>query len=374
MVTGSFAWYPMPYDTGNFIFATTIAQTHEFDNGRISVELHNKFQQNGIPLSNNAKITWLRKERRWLLIDGDNRYLLKKGQKDFRVVKLPHRNGNRIFPHTKPTIAGYESMQDLQKAICGDKLIVPCHCVELGARFHFTVDFWNLSDDELKHLIWSLQLNEGLGHKIGKGKSLGFGSCKITISPQQSWEYDWSERYRSNDSQHLGRRPIAADFLAYTRNQRNEAQMYRLLSLSQSNNVETSAGTGENQAQSVAPETEVAAKKTMEVAAKKPSVRGEPFALDKLESELAKKLQSYEKQLDTACHVLYKVTSIAGNATKGMAVFRIEGEWRQEADWDWKPKGGATGIKEGTWFLGNLDACDFKIPTWKKINQKAQPI
>ncbi len=47
--------------------------------------------------------------------------------------------------------------------------------------FKFTVDFHNLTDYELGLLLYSLELESDLHHKLGMGKSLGLGSVKITI-------------------------------------------------------------------------------------------------------------------------------------------------------------------------------------------------
>ena len=41
--------------------------------------------------------------------------------------------------------------------------------------------FENLTDEELGVLIYAIELEDGLLHKIGKGKAFGLGSCKIEI-------------------------------------------------------------------------------------------------------------------------------------------------------------------------------------------------
>ena len=50
-----------------------------------------------------------------------------------------------------------------------------------GNEFVFTVRFDNLEDYELGLLLWSLALENGMAHKIGMGKPLGFGSVSITV-------------------------------------------------------------------------------------------------------------------------------------------------------------------------------------------------
>jgi len=48
-----------------------------------------------------------------------------------------------------------------------------------GNTFEFTVEFENLEKHELGLLFYTLQLEEDMGHKLGMGKPLGFGSIKI---------------------------------------------------------------------------------------------------------------------------------------------------------------------------------------------------
>ena len=47
--------------------------------------------------------------------------------------------------------------------------------------FQFDVYFKNLAYHEICILIYSLELEKGMYHKIGRGKALGMGSCKIEI-------------------------------------------------------------------------------------------------------------------------------------------------------------------------------------------------
>lgn len=50
-----------------------------------------------------------------------------------------------------------------------------------GNRFEFEVDFENLSEAELGLLVYSIELQEGLGHKLGRGKPLGLGSATMSV-------------------------------------------------------------------------------------------------------------------------------------------------------------------------------------------------
>ena len=47
--------------------------------------------------------------------------------------------------------------------------------------FQFDVYFKNLAYHEMCILMYSLELEDKMYHKIGRGKALGMGSCKIEI-------------------------------------------------------------------------------------------------------------------------------------------------------------------------------------------------
>ena len=79
--------------------------------------------------------------------------------------------GRKLYRHGAPVCT--RAKQDRQ-----NKTVRP---VMPGARFHFTVEYENLSDEELSLLIYTLVLEDGLAHKIGMGKPLGLGSAKVEI-------------------------------------------------------------------------------------------------------------------------------------------------------------------------------------------------
>lgn len=54
--------------------------------------------------------------------------------------------------------------------------------IKSGQEFIFDIHFENLTDEELKVLMYSLELEENLWHKLGRAKSYGFGSCEIKIN------------------------------------------------------------------------------------------------------------------------------------------------------------------------------------------------
>jgi len=64
-----------------------------------------------------------------------------------------------------------------------------------GAKFTFTVDFENLAQVELGALLYALELEDDLSHRLGYAKPLGFGSVKVTV--EQVETVDWSKRLQS---------------------------------------------------------------------------------------------------------------------------------------------------------------------------------
>lgn len=64
---------------------------------------------------------------------------------------------------------------------CNDRSSAIDEYAGVGAAFTFQVFVHDLSPDELGSLLLVLELDDGLGHKIGMGKAIGLGSCKITV-------------------------------------------------------------------------------------------------------------------------------------------------------------------------------------------------
>lgn len=75
-----------------------------------------------------------------------------------------------------------------------------------GATARFTIRFWNLEREELQRLIWCVGLEEGLAHKLGHHRYVGFGSLRLRILPESELT-DWAERYGGQGS---GRQPLQA--------------------------------------------------------------------------------------------------------------------------------------------------------------------
>ena len=96
----------------------------------------------------------------------------------------------RLFPHTPlaPVVQPQETFApDTAQAAY-------FRAVEPGSQARFSLRFWNLEEEELQRLVWSLALEEGLAHKMGQRRYLGFGSLRLRILPE-SYLIDWSARY-----------------------------------------------------------------------------------------------------------------------------------------------------------------------------------
>lgn len=72
-----------------------------------------------------------------------------------------------------------------------------------GNRFKFMIDFENLASVELGALLWALELEPGMCHRLGFAKPLGFGSVSLRVSNLQIVDPEkhyaalangWSER------------------------------------------------------------------------------------------------------------------------------------------------------------------------------------
>jgi CRISPR-associated protein (TIGR03986 family) len=66
-----------------------------------------------------------------------------------------------------------------------------------GATFQFTLDFENLTPLELGALLWALELPDGMHHRLGYAKPLGFGS--VTVKVAKIAIINWTDRLTSLD-------------------------------------------------------------------------------------------------------------------------------------------------------------------------------
>ncbi|GAB6163959.1 hypothetical protein JCM12298_31190 [Desulfothermus naphthae] len=109
-------------------------------------------------------------------------YLLKNGRPDFNVkydddgTKL---RGRKFYRHqdeaNEQEYMRVGKIKDHQNRTIRDAL-------RPGAKFEFTIEFENLAPVELGALLWTIEMEDGMFHKLGMGKPLGFGSVKISIN------------------------------------------------------------------------------------------------------------------------------------------------------------------------------------------------
>jgi CRISPR-associated protein (TIGR03986 family) len=67
-----------------------------------------------------------------------------------------------------------------------------------GNIFTFEIRFENLADVELGALLWALEMEENMAHRLGYAKPLGFGSVKVTVTGAKILNPE--ERYKSFDN------------------------------------------------------------------------------------------------------------------------------------------------------------------------------
>ncbi len=74
-----------------------------------------------------------------------------------------------------------------------------------GASVNFLLRFHGLAKGEISALLWCLELGreDDLAHKLGLGKALGLGSCKIRVADEESSVFRGNGRYLSWQRQPL---------------------------------------------------------------------------------------------------------------------------------------------------------------------------
>ncbi len=108
-------------------------------------------------------------------------YLLKNGKSDFNVsydTIGAQLRGRKFYRHQKEAkeqeYVRTGKVEDHQNRTIRDAL-------NSGTKFGFTIEFENLASVELGALLWSIEMENGMFHKLGLGKPLGFGSIKLLI-------------------------------------------------------------------------------------------------------------------------------------------------------------------------------------------------
>ena len=96
----------------------------------------------------------------------------------------------RYFPHA-PLAPVVQKMDDFKPDTVKASYM---RAILPGSRCRFTIRFWNLLEEELQRLTWCMALEDGLAHKMGKARYLGFGSLKLKLL-DDSYLIKWENRY-----------------------------------------------------------------------------------------------------------------------------------------------------------------------------------
>ena len=135
-------------------------------------------------------------------------FYLDNTDKDYNDNEGIHIRGRKFYWHHKDKIgtpfSKYRKSVEMPKDTKGENKFAYNSSLELmdiNNEFEFEVHFENLTDEELGVLIYALELEDGLLHKIGKGKAFGFGSCKIAIEKflletKEKYETFFGELYK----------------------------------------------------------------------------------------------------------------------------------------------------------------------------------
>jgi len=88
--------------------------------------------------------------------------------------------GRKFYWHSEPRIADLTKEKPNQNSTF--------RAVRRGRKFAFEVRFERLKDTELANLIWVLEIgnNKNNAHKLGHGKSVGYGSARICVDKGKS--------------------------------------------------------------------------------------------------------------------------------------------------------------------------------------------
>lgn len=103
-----------------------------------------------------------------------------KNDRDSKSLKI---SGRKLYWH-QPKAADNSSVYSTNKK--NNRNITAEQLLKVGEKFQFKVFFDRITKEQLSNLLWALTLGENSKnskycHKIGHGKPIGLGSCKITV-------------------------------------------------------------------------------------------------------------------------------------------------------------------------------------------------
>ncbi|MCX6031240.1 MAG: RAMP superfamily CRISPR-associated protein [Chloroflexi bacterium] len=113
----------------------------------------------------------------WICENGVWRRSTTKGVPMFQIAKTW-----RLFNHAPvaPIVQRLDAFKPDVVQASYTRAILP------GATARFGIRFWNLEREELQRLIWCVGLEDGLAHKLGHHRYVGFGSLRLRLLPGSS--------------------------------------------------------------------------------------------------------------------------------------------------------------------------------------------
>ena len=129
--------------------------------------------------------------------------------------------GRKFFWHQKKLFNKNNLTGDFPQS--NKKVMSTVSCIDVNHEFKFEVHFEKLTAEELGVLVYSLELEKGLLHKLGRAKAYGFGSCEIKV---KDILLDNDDKYRnfvtSNNSQIIFIDDIKKKYINSTKKQIKE--------------------------------------------------------------------------------------------------------------------------------------------------------
>lgn len=160
------------------LFGTTVEKADENGNSAYSGRVY--FSDAKLPKVGNSTTVITLKPM------GEPRETLKK----YYLDRFGEIRGRKFYWHHTNQLENKKNYQNYENIIKdrAKPTTTTVHFLKPLKTFSFKVEFKNLTDIELGMLIYALELEKDLLHKIGRGKALGLGSCKISIDSFELFE------------------------------------------------------------------------------------------------------------------------------------------------------------------------------------------
>jgi CRISPR-associated protein (TIGR03986 family) len=107
--------------------------------------------------------------------------------------------GRKIYRHFQPSQINKKNYQSKPEDKSDQNRTVH-DVVAPSSEFEFSIQFLNFHPIELGALLWSIELEEGMHHRLGMAKPLGFGSLQIKLKKSGLKFLDTQKRYKKLDT------------------------------------------------------------------------------------------------------------------------------------------------------------------------------